>query len=306
MRSGLISIGTNSTRALVAEYGGEKPRVLLHRWSGTRVGQGLKEHGSLDADAAARTLQAVGEYAEAVRRLTDDVQAIATSALRRASDRDDFAQRIETLIHTPLKIISGDEEARCAYEGAIAIVAHDAPDAIFAVADIGGGSTEIASGTRAGVREFVSCEIGAVRLTDAVPTLSGKTVRPCAEDLERARDLAAQALRPARLARGSDRLIIVGGSATTIVSVLRQSGEDFETAAIDRGQLTALIDRLAGMELEDRKTLAGMVPQRADIILAGAILIESLFRVAGKDDAEVSTSDLLLGYLLRHRGKGVA
>jgi len=293
---GVVSIGTNSTRALVAAFDGEV-RILLTRSIGTRIGEGLKERGHLDEAAMQRTLEAVREHTQAVRELTSDIHAIATSALRRADNGDDFAQRVREITGATLEIISGEEEARRSFIGAVSGI--DAPKgASFGVLDTGGGSSEYAGGTKRGPEHIVSCEIGAVRLTEALPQLAGTTGAVEDATLERAQALAREALVPIKQFAAVDRLVFVGGSATTAVSVQREERQIFSYADLTRADIQRLIDLLRTLKLEDRKALPGMNPQRADILLAGLIIIDVVFDLTGHGRSLVSTNDLLLGTLL--------
>ncbi len=117
MKRGVISIGTNSTRALVATLG-EQPEILLTRSTGTRIGEGLKERGCLEDEPMRRTLDAIREHTQAVREITSDIKSIATSALRRADNCSEFSQRVREITAVPLEVISGDEEARRSFYGA--------------------------------------------------------------------------------------------------------------------------------------------------------------------------------------------
>jgi len=296
LKRGVISIGTNSTRALVAALNGT-PEILLTRSIGTRIGEGLKERGHLDEAAMQRTLEAVREHTQAVRELTSDIHAIATSALRRADNGDDFAQRVREITGATLEIISGEEEARRSFIGAVSGI--DAPKgASFGVLDTGGGSSEYAGGTKRGPEHIVSCEIGAVRLTEALPQLAGTTGAVEDATLERAQALAREALVPIKQFAAVDRLVFVGGSATTAVSVQREERQIFSYADLTRADIQRLIDLLRTLKLEDRKALPGMNPQRADILLAGLIIIDVVFDLTGHGRSLVSTNDLLLGTLL--------
>jgi exopolyphosphatase/guanosine-5'-triphosphate,3'-diphosphate pyrophosphatase len=296
---GLISIGTNSTRALVAQFGDGAPATLLHRSTGTRIGEGLRRRGHLEEAAMQRTLDAIAEHAAAIREHTGDFEIIATSALRRADNEADFDARVRALTGTGVQIISGEEEAASSFAGALSGVNASAQER-FGVLDVGGGSSEYAIGTKRECETLVSCEIGAVRLTEAFAQLAGTSGAVSADVLERARSQAAQALQPALQLPRVERLVLVGGSATTTVSLVRGKREFFTYEQLDVRAIETWIARLAATPLEQRKTLAGMNPQRADILLGGLLLIAIVAQASGVNVALVSTSDVLLGYLLRH------
>jgi exopolyphosphatase/guanosine-5'-triphosphate,3'-diphosphate pyrophosphatase len=292
---GVISIGTNSTRALVAGFNG-RARVLLARSIGTRIGEGLKERGALDEGAMERTLQVVREHASAVRELTSDVRVIATSALRRAENGEAFANAVRDAAGAPLEIISGEEEARRSFIGAISGI--EERGCTYGVLDTGGGSSEYAIGSHQ-LERIVSCEIGAVRLTEAVPQLAGHSGRPPDAELERARAIALEQTRPIADFPHVNRLMFVGGTATTTVCLQRESRELFDYAEITLHELRRWRERLRDLDLEARRQLPGINPQRADIILGGVLILEVVFERAGHERAIVSTNDLLLGTLLQ-------
>lgn len=298
----LISIGTNSTRALVADLSEEVPKTLLALSVGTRIGEGLRERGHLDEGAMQRTLDAIAEHLRAVCEHTHDLRVIATSALRRADNEHEFAHRVHALTGEHLEIISGEEEAACSYTGAVSVIAATAHER-FGVLDVGGGSSEYATGSSSVPERVVSCEIGAVRLTEAFPELAGDRGSVAAQSLQRATQRAREALAPAFELPHVDRLIAVGGSATTAARIVRGSREPFAQAHLARQDLESIVEMLARSPLEQRKTLPGMNPQRADILLAGLLIIICVLDHTDRRDAVVSTSDVLLGYLLRHAAK---
>lgn len=299
MIRGLISIGTNSTRALVADIDATPPVTVLHRSTGTRIGEGLRERGRLDEAAMQRTLDAIADHARAIREHTAEFGVIATSALRRADNERDFDERVRALTGRGVEIISGDEEAACSFTGALSGVDAE-PRERFGVLDVGGGSSEYAVGTKERCERVVSCEIGAVRLTETFPQLAGASGRVSEDAIRRASECAARALEPALQLQHVGRLVLVGGSATTVVSLVRRKRELFAYAELTAAEIAYWIARLAATPLEDRKTLAGMNPQRADILLGGLLIIDRILQASAAAGMLVSTSDVLLGYLLRH------
>lgn len=297
MIAGLISIGTNSTRALVADLDGGTGRTLLHRSTGTRIGEGLKERGHLDETAMERTLTAIREHVQAMQHLTPNVRAIATSALRRADNGNEFAEKVREITGASLQIISGDEEARCSYMGAVSGIPAPGSER-FGVLDVGGGSTEYAIGTKEGPDRITSCEIGAVRLTEAVPELAGTRGPISEETMDRACSIASTNIAPIGSFPKIEHLLFVGGSATTTISVIAEKREEFAYAELTRTALQKVISLLGSLDLDARKKLAGMNPQRADILLAGVLLLDAAFKRTLHEHAIVSTNDVLLGFLL--------
>jgi len=299
----IVSIGTNSTRVLLADLDEVPPRLVFARSIGTRLGEGLRDRGRLADDAMARTLGAVRTHARSIHGRAENVVAIATSAVRRAENGVAFAAKVEKILGVPLQVLAGDQEALASYRGAISAL--PAGNGNIGVVDTGGGSTEYAVGSGTVPESVVSCEIGAVRLTETCPGLAGVDGPVEAPVLARARGIARAMLAPIRDFPTIERLALVGGSATTAASLLRGDRTPFVTAEITRADVTATIARLCAMPLRERKLLAGMNPQRADILPAGLIVLDAVFELTGLDRATATTSDLLMGYLLIRREGGL-
>ena len=294
----LFSIGTNSTRLLVLD-GDER---IAAESRGTRIGAGIGVTGTLDPAARHRTLAAIDEYAGIAHACTATVaDAIATSALRRARDGEQFASDVAQRVGIAPRILTGLEEATYSFLGATA--AREG-DAVVAVLDVGGGSAELASDVprvaraRGAVARTTSVEIGAVRLSERHPALLG--ARALAEDerraLEgRARADAATVLQPLAANRGIPELIAVGGTVFTAAAMI--AGGVRDGAAMTHTDCLRLIDDLLARDLDARKALPHIRPQRADILPAGLIVVDEACRLLGVDAFTVSEADLLLGYL---------
>ncbi|HKU81213.1 MAG TPA: hypothetical protein VJP76_03510, partial [Candidatus Tumulicola sp.] len=126
-RYAIVSVGTNSTRLLLADVSGEVPHVALERTIGTRIGEGLGESGPLGTEPMQRTLDAMAQLQRAVRGRYVRLFAIATSALRRAENGDEFLARAGDLLGVPVRVLSGDDEASASYRGAITVLGRIAP-----------------------------------------------------------------------------------------------------------------------------------------------------------------------------------
>jgi len=295
----LFSIGTNSTRLLAL---GERDRRLAGESRGTRIGTGIGATGTIDPAARERTLAAIDEYVAIARDLrVSAVDAIATSALRRASDGESFAGDVTARLGVAPRILSGTEEASYSFLGATAARAGERE---IGVLDVGGGSAELAvdvpsHARQAGaVRETLSLEVGAVRLAERHPALLGARALNSAERHtlnEEARADAAAILAPFGTMRRFEQLVVVGGTAFTAAAMVAGGVRDGIT--MTRKDTNRLIDGLLGRDLDARKAMPHIRPQRADILPAGLIVVDEACRLLGVDVFTVSEADLLLGYL---------
>lgn len=280
----------------------ERPHVDLARSVGTRIGEGVRERGKLGDEPMQRTLDAIAAHLRAVRGHYVRLFAIATSALRRAENGDAFTARMEKMLGVPVHILSGDEEAEASYRGAITAFGPLHGEEL-GVVDLGGGSTEYAVGDTPAPSKTVSCEIGAVRLTETLPLLGGREGVVDLDTIEQARKLARNALAPIAEFPKVAHLAFVGGTATTTAALIRGKRTLLETYEISRNDLQRSLVRLCGLPLEERKKLDGIKPQRSDILPAGIIVLETVLDLVGHDRATATTDDLLLGYLLQQRDR---
>lgn len=278
----------------------EMPHVDLARSIGTRIGEGLGQRGKLGEEPMARTLEAIRQLQRAVRGHYVRLFALATSAVRRAENGDEFAAQVQDILGVPLRVLSGDEEATASYRGAITAFGALHGERV-GVIDTGGGSTEYAVGTTTIPERLVSCEIGAVRLTEAVPALAGHDGIVDLTTIERARAIARQALAPLRDYPTVERLAFVGGSATTTASIVRGRKGKIASYTVTRADLQKVLVKLCGLDYKERKEVAGMKPQRADILPGGIIVLDTVLDIVKRDVAIATAADLLLGFLLQQR-----
>lgn len=299
-RWAIISIGTNSTRLLLADMEPEHPHVEITQSTGTRIGEGMDSNGLLGDEPMRRTLNAVRSYVRIVRGHYVHIAAIATSAVRRAHNGAAFSERVREIVGVPLRILSGEEEAAASYRGAITALDPRPEERVGAI-DVGGGSTEFAFGNATQPEGTISCEIGAVRLTERVGSLSGREGAVEDESIEAAREMARAALAPLADFPRVERVALVGGSATTTAAILRSTRSRIDTFDLTRQQLAQTLERLCTLDYCERRELPGMKAPRADILPAGIIVLDTALAMLGHDAATVTTADLLLGYLLQQR-----
>ena len=296
----VISIGTNSTRVLLADAPEGRPHVALERSIGTRLGEGVGESGMLGEEPMERTLEAVRVHVGSVRGHYLRLYAIATSAVRRATNREVFARAVERITGVPLRVLSGEEEAAASFRGAVASLA-PSPGTMTGAIDVGGGSTEYALGVGDLPQRSISAEIGAVRLTEAVPDLAGHAGAVGEAAVERARALARERLAAFADFRGAERIALVGGSATSAASLIRGRRGRIERYELTRDLLVTTFARLCALGIEERRALEGVKAQRADILPAGVLILETALACLSMDRATVTAGDLLLGYLLQQQ-----
>jgi exopolyphosphatase/guanosine-5'-triphosphate,3'-diphosphate pyrophosphatase len=260
----------------------------------------LSDGGTLSPEGARRTLAVVGDFTERARELGAEVCSIATSAMRRADDAPAFAARMRALTGVELQILAGRSEAEASFRGAT--YGRSAAGRI-AVIDVGGGSTECAVGTDGRLEDGASVEIGSVRVAERYPATMGRT--PGAE--ARAAASAAGAGIGGRHAQLDTKVSqkqarCVAGTPLTLAAVAtashveRMSGFELTLAELD-----ATLERLLDLGLEERRALPGMLAQRADIVVAGGLILSETLRLLRLDRGIVEENDLLLGFLLMQR-----
>ncbi|MFD2466410.1 Ppx/GppA phosphatase family protein [Amycolatopsis silviterrae] len=312
-RVAAIDCGTNSIRLLVAEltprHDGTVDLRDLHREMRiVRLGQGVDATGRLAPEALERTRAALADYTVAARRKgVEKVRMVATSATRDASNRDEFFAMTRETLGVEAEVISGDEEARLSFTGAVG--EQDPDDGPFVVVDVGGGSTELVLGTwngrEAEVLAAKSVDIGCVRITERALKGDPPTADEIAAARELARGILTEAFDVVDVAKART-WIGVAGTVTTLSAVSLELPE-YDSERVHLSKLShGEIDRLAGHLLAaDRATRAGnpvIHPGRVDVIGGGAVVVqvlaEELAARGGPDQLVVSEHDILDGIAL--------
>lgn len=312
-RLAAIDCGTNSIRLLVADVtvgddGTAHLRDVHREMRIVRLGQGVDATGRLHPDALRRTRDALADYTAVCRRKgAERVRMVATSATRDAQNRDEFFAMTRDVLGVEAEVISGDEEARLSFTGAVGDL--DPDDGPFVVTDIGGGSTEVVVGTWDGVRADVigarSVDIGCVRLTERCL----RSDPPAPAETAAARELADEVLAAAFAAvpvAKARTWVGVAGTITTLSAVSQGLSEyDAESTHLSRlsdEQITATAARLLAATHDERAAMGAIHPGRVDVIGAGALITQVLAgkfaAVAGITELLVSEHDILDGIAL--------
>src|SRR3954449_3621810 len=279
-RIAAIDVGSNSIRLVVAEVltsGGY--RVLDEERENTRLAAALTKSGRLDPKAADSTVTVLRNFLSiAAGYGVNQVRAIGTSALRDAEDGPEFCDRVRKELKLSIEVISANEEARLAFLSVAR--AFDISGRRVAVADIGGGSTELVLASSGLVDQVYETKLGAVRVAEEC----GVTGRSSERRVQKLRDFIDRALRKeiGKPPFVPDMLFGTGGTFTALASMImaRQglAGQPMWGFRVTRAQIRHLVADLAAMSLERRCKVNGLTPQRADIIVAGLAIVERVMR----------------------------
>lgn len=301
MRVAAIDCGTNSVRLLVAEAGGGGPVEVERALRLTRLGQGVDATGEFHPDALARTFAACDDYAMLLAAHgVDRVRFVATSAARDAGNREEFFAGVGARLGVTPEVISGSEEAQLSFDGALGAVRDASLPAL--VVDVGGGSTELVLGAPGGALRSVSLDVGSVRLRERFLASDP----PSAEEIAGAADFVDGLLDASGIDFAAARTWLgVGGTATSLAAIAQGLDVYDRTlvhgSMITRDQLAALADRLLSARVAEVLQIPTMVPGRADVICAGALICWRIALRVGVD-LTVSESDILDGIVAQLLG----
>jgi len=305
-----VDIGTVTSRLMVTRALPDGRFDVLERDAViTDLGEGVDASGRLAPQAVERTLQTVGAYAGRVRACAERAGApvatvcTTTSAARDAANADALLEGLVALGLDP-QVIPGQTEAALALLG---VTADFAPGRDVLVADVGGGSTELTHGGRDGQGRLVqlsgaSYQVGCRRVTERFfahggPASPGE-VAAARRFVEG--EVARFYAQNAGAANGAE-LVCVGGTATSLVAI-EHALAPYDPAFVhlrrmSREAVAALTERLLGMGLQERAALPGLQPKRAGVIAAGALIVDVLLELGGRDGFTASESDSLTGLL---------
>ncbi len=290
----IIDIGTNSVRLLMAEKDEKGEwKTLRKELRSTRLGEGMTDKATIGQGAKERTLSAVGEFtAMAKLEGAEDIFAYGTSIMRDASNGEEFADEVTAASGVPVRILSGKEEAYYSYIGAAGT-----SGVITSVVDIGGGSTEICVGFGTDVGARHSFRLGCVRCSKQFDTTTARgraELKKHCFTLFRETDLMESM-------RNVKRWIGVGGTVTSLASMLQEL-EVYDSAkvqdyVIHPEDVSKILEKLSKMSYDDKCHMKGLLPSRADIIVAGVVILDSLMEYFALSEITVSDRDLSEGLL---------
>jgi exopolyphosphatase/guanosine-5'-triphosphate,3'-diphosphate pyrophosphatase len=297
-RVGVVDVGTNSVRLLVADGNARTFADVARDLVITRLGEGVDRDRRLGIEPLRRTVDAIAAYVQRARAdHAEIVRIIATSAVRDAENREDFMDSVRRATGLEPMLLSGDQEARSGFLGATMDISAPGP---YLVVDIGGGSTELVLG-RAHAETFISIDIGSVRLTErhvhSDPPSDDElaaVAKDADEHLEDAWNVLGQ--------RAAPTMVGLAGTITTVAAIALNLSV-YDRQAIHHSVLTAskiaeIRRTLETMSSERRKALPAMPKGREDVIVAGVVILQRVMHRFGFDECLVSESDILDGVAL--------
>ena len=298
MKAAVIGIGSNSVRSLLVQVDGSGFQRLRRDREGTRLFAGLDEQGNLRRDSMDKTVAAVRRMAlEAGKQGAEKLAVFATSAARDAANGREFMAAVEEQAGVPLRIISGEEEAELSFLGASGA----APADRCGMIDIGGGSTEIAVGSQAGLECIFSCQMGAVRLFRRLRIDRKEDMKPVEVA---AAEILNDHLKDYPELDIPETWVGTGGTFTTLAAmILGQPWTDrthVHGTTITVSDIRNIGETLAGMKVEDRIHLQGLQPCRADIVVHGICILLGVMERLGRDRITVSEWGNLDGYVSKY------
>lgn len=274
MKLASIDIGTNTILLLIAEAGREGIKPLFEMETVVGLGRGLRRKGILSSEAINTGLATLTRYMERCRHMgVQDVIAVGTSALRDAGNSAEFLDRVKREVGLPIKIITGEEEAGLSFLA----VTQDLKEAgrRLLVIDVGGGSTELILGRDNQINHWTSLPLGSVRLTEQF--LLSDPVRD--EEWEGMEEEIRRLLRTAPDSETVPLMVAVGGTATTLASVEQElqefSVEKIHHFVLGKDALAGQLSLYRSKTLDERKRIAGLFPNRTEVILAGGAILHA-------------------------------
>lgn len=299
MKKAAVDIGTNSTRLYIADAG-EKIKRIEKYTEITRLGKDVDREKRLKKAGMQKNIDVLMKYKEIAESYgIKDIIAIATSAVRDASNRDEFIRLVEEKTGIEIKVISGREEAELGFIGASSML----DNGCGTVCDIGGGSTELIFGREGAVELAESIDIGAVRITERFLNPGRVSV----SEIESAHNYIEMVISPVIEQinnKGRFGLVGIGGTATTLAAIEQKLKKyDIEKVhgyRLSRESVDDIFNNLKGMSLEQKRNIPGLQKERADIITAGTLILRTVMDKMDSPCITISEFDNLDGAIMKY------
>ena len=298
LRAG-IDIGTNTILLLIAKIEEKNIDVLEDKVTVVRLGEGVDQHRTFQPQAMERATACLENYKTILSQYDNmEIRVAATSGSREASNASDFFQKMEKILGTPIRIITGEEEAQYSFYGALT---NPEAQGNYGVVDIGGGSTEIITLDSQQKLLRKSFDVGCVRLTERFFSHDPPTEKEVQELYHYVQELFYKEKDFFEKFHNKQWLGVAGTATYVASSILELSTfepDKVQGTSFDLVQLHKLIQRFSSMSANSRLGVGGMDKGRADVILAGAIILQLCLEAGKQTSIEVSTRGLRYGLVL--------
>jgi exopolyphosphatase/guanosine-5'-triphosphate,3'-diphosphate pyrophosphatase len=296
---------------LVAEVTGREVRPLLEKDKQTRLGQGFYSSHLLQPGPISQTAEAVARFVAEAREQAAAIRVIATSAVRDATNASELTTAVERACGIKIEVISGDQEAELVFRGVI--TDPQLRRELLLILEVGGGSSEVILGHGEQMDFCHSFPLGTVRLLSQVSPSDPPKPQELADCRQRVIDILKEeveedlTLAMNREANFQSRLagmcpVGTGGTASILGCMEAELGtfdrERLESSRLTKERLTWHVERLWGLPLTRRREVIGLPPNRADVILMGAVIYESVLRHFDFTELRISTRGLRFGTVL--------
>ena len=297
-----IDIGSNTARLLIIEpKDDQKFNLLVSERNITRLGEGIEAQGKLTEHRIQTTLKVLSIFRQICLENGDPpIFAVATSAVREASNGQEFVRRAKKETGIDIKIITWEEEARLTLEGVYWKIPHENRRVI--TFDIGGGSTEFILSQGENIKDFCSTSLGVVRLTEKFITQHPVDEREY-HSLQNHLQYELQTVKNKLSAFLPELLIGTAGTVTTLAALKENiypyDPEKIHGSTFSRPEAESILDDLKGKSLSQRLLLKPIEPGREDLIIAGTAIVLETMRAFGCEILTVSEYSLREGLILR-------
>ncbi len=298
-----IDIGSNSILLLIATVTAEgKIRPLVEKAEITRLSEKMNESGEICQEAMERSLKVLRKYTDLCHRnQVDRIACIGTEALRRAKNAQEFVQKVANLCGFKVEIISGTKEAELAYLSAMLDFGEKHSNLV--VLDIGGGSTELIWQTEhngdTAKLQTLSMKMGSVRLTEEFLKTDPVTQAEYAALRQQIDEKLNHHFNSLGIPSAPLTLVGLAGTVTTLSAIDQKlvpyDPEKIQGASLTQSSLREILRKLKEKNLEEKKQITGMEPKRADVLLAGAAILDCVMSKLGADHLIVSDRGIRYG-----------
>lgn len=294
MRIAAIDVGSYSVRLSIAEVKDGKLKIIYEAGRITGLGKGVNNRGILDKRTTAETLHVLKEYKSIIDKYgVSKTIAVATEALRKAENAEEFIKEVKKETGIDIKVISPEEEGRLAYKAVCFSLKIEGRNVVV---DQGGGSTEFIYGKSCNIEKVVSIPMGIVNLTEKFIHHDPPT-REELKEMERFIDNNLECLN-----KKVDGVIGLGGTITTLSAleydIYPYDPSKVHGSVLKKDTIKKWLDKISRMSIEERKSIPQIEDRRAEAIVSGILMFERILEYFEKDEIIVSDWGVKQGLLV--------